>query len=240
MRTRDNVFSRMDVSIQFKIQSPEKAYYSLRDPTAQTSSHIENIVRSKAPKMTISELFEDKEELQKEVKTHLVELMKANGYSLIDILVTNIDPDIKVKDAMNKVLASNLLKEVAENEAEASRIKLVKEAEADKERKRLQGEGIAEQRSAILSGYREIVKGMATKLGISNNEAVSVALFSQYCDTLRDLASKSTTKTIFVPYSETNHANIFQNLRDGMMQAAESSDKSLCLSDTVNKNSSLQ
>lgn len=71
-------------------------------------------------------------------------------------MITAIDPPERVKGAMNDVYASEREREAARNKADAEYITLIRRAEADKERKRLQGEGISEQRKAILSGQKEI------------------------------------------------------------------------------------
>jgi regulator of protease activity HflC (stomatin/prohibitin superfamily) len=62
--------------------------------------------------------------------------MTTYGYTIINTLVTDIDPDIQVKNAMNRINAADREKTVAEFEAEASRI--VAKAKAEAESKRLQ------------------------------------------------------------------------------------------------------
>jgi hypothetical protein len=50
--------------------------------------------------------------------------MTTYGYTIINTLVTDIDPDIQVKNAMNRINAADREKTVAEFE-EASRIRIV-------------------------------------------------------------------------------------------------------------------
>jgi regulator of protease activity HflC (stomatin/prohibitin superfamily) len=78
--------------------------------------------------------------------------MTTYGYTIINTLVTDIDPDIQVKNAMN-INAADREKTVAEFEAEASRIRIVESKAA--ESKRLQGQGIADQRREIARGLVE-------------------------------------------------------------------------------------
>ena len=224
VRTKCNAFSRINLAVQYQINSnvSEKsvysAFYSLRNPRHQTISYIENIIRSKTSKMTLNELFQDNEELCGEVKRNLSTMLDTYGYQLVDTLITNIEPELQIKTAMNKVRASESLKEAANNEAEATRVRIVKEAEAEKEKKRLQGEGIAEQRSAILNGYKHSIKNLTGNLGVGNQTAIQLALFSQYCDTLKDISTRSNTKTIFIPSGQND---ILASFRQTLMEVNE-------------------
>jgi hypothetical protein len=67
------------------------------------------------------------------VKSELNEAMTTYGYTIINTLVTDIDPDIQVKNAMNRINAADREKTVAEFEAEASRIRIVAKAKAEAE-----------------------------------------------------------------------------------------------------------
>jgi regulator of protease activity HflC (stomatin/prohibitin superfamily) len=58
--------------------------------------------------------------------------MTTYGYTIINTLVTDIDPDIQVKNAMNRINAADREKTVAEFEAEASRIRMQKQKQKQK------------------------------------------------------------------------------------------------------------
>ena len=226
VRTKDNCFVDLDLVIQYKLDrnNAEKAFYSLRDPSKQTAAYVENIIRSEVPKMAVNSLFEDNDQLCGKVKQSLGGMMQGYGYTLVDTLVTDIQPELAVKQAMNKVRASESLKEVAVNEAAASRIRIEQDAEAEKTRKRLEGEGIAAQRAAILKGYRENIEEVTHKLGIDNQTAVQLSLFSQYCDTLKDISTRANTKVIFLPYSENGATQSFDRFRQALLEAQEAAE----------------
>lgn len=48
--------------------------------------------------------------------------MKEYGYQILQALVTDMDPDRRVKEAMNEINASKRLREAATNKAEADKI----------------------------------------------------------------------------------------------------------------------
>jgi hypothetical protein len=66
------------------------------------------------------------------------------------VLITDIDPDRRVKDAMNEINASKRLKYAVAERAEGDKILQVKSAEAEAEAKYLSGVGVAKQRKAIV------------------------------------------------------------------------------------------
>ena len=65
------------------------------------------------------------------------------GYGIIKALVTDIDPDERVKTSMNEINAAQRMREAAIQQAEADKIRVVKAAEGEAESKALQGQGIA-------------------------------------------------------------------------------------------------
>ncbi len=64
-------------------------------------------------------------------------------------LITDLDPDQGVKNAMNEINSSKRLKFAAAERAEGDKILQVKAAEAEAESKYLSGVGVAKQRKAI-------------------------------------------------------------------------------------------
>src|SRR5690554_7350993 len=88
--------------------------------------------------MRLDDVFERKDDIAIAVKAELNEAMSDYGYDIIKTLVTDIDPDVQVKEAMNRINAAEREKVAAEYEAEAERIKIVAKARAEAESKRLQ------------------------------------------------------------------------------------------------------
>ena len=200
VKTKDNVFAHLQISVQFRIkpEDTQKYYYSLADPTKQMESYIENVVRARAPKMFLDELFESQSDISHNVSQELAAQMEQHGYYIEKTLITSIEPSAEVKIAMNKINASKRLLEAATNEAQAKYIEKVREAEADKERKRLQGEGISEQRLAILKGYEKGMDNLSKSLGLSSVQIIEFVMKTQHLDTLEAIGKSPNTKTVFM------------------------------------------
>lgn len=198
-KTKDNVFVVTKVSVQFKVTDPAKALYTLKDTHAQIASYVFDIVRAQVPLLDLDEVFEKKDDVANAVKSECSEAMDDFGFQIVKALVTDVDPDVKVKEAMNEINAAVRLRQAANEKAEAEKILLVKQAEAEAQSKALQGQGMADQRKAIVDGLRVSIEDFEKGVGISPQEVMSLILVTQYFDTLKELGSKG-TNTVLLPH----------------------------------------
>src|SRR5699024_3557872 len=159
-----------------------------------------DVVRAEVPKMRLDDVFERKDDIAIAVSEELNDAMLSYGYKFIKTLVTDIDPDDKVKQAMNRINASERAKVAAEYEAEADRIRIVAKARAEAESKRLQGQGIADQRREIARGLEESVD-ILNKIGINSQEASALIVVTQHYDTLQSLGQETNSNLILLPNS---------------------------------------
>lgn len=199
-KTKDNVFVRTQVSVQFFVM-PEKiyeSYYKLDSPELQIKSYIFDVVRSEIPKMTLDSVFENKDSVAIAIKHSLCDSMDDFGYAITTALVTDIDPDTRVKEAMNKINATEREKVAAMNEAEAQKIRVVKQAEAEAESKRLTGEGYANLRTEIAKGIKESMDTLKAS-GLTPAASTSMILTTQYLETLEKMSSTGRMSTILLP-----------------------------------------
>ncbi|MDT8347834.1 MAG: SPFH domain-containing protein, partial [Flavobacteriaceae bacterium] len=199
-KTKDDVFVKLKVSVQFKVieEAIYNAFYKLEYPHDQITSYIFDVVRAEVPKLKLDDVFERKDDIAVAVKKELNEAMTRYGYDIINTLITDIDPDVQVKNAMNRINASEREKTAAEFEAEAQRIKIVAKARAEAESKRLQGQGIADQRREIARGLEESVN-VLNNVGINSQEASALIVVTQHYDTLQSLGEETNSNLILLP-----------------------------------------
>lgn len=203
-KTKDDVFVHLQVSVQYKISrtSIKEAYYSLENTRNQISSYVFDDVRAEVPKLELDDVFSKKEDIAIAVQQNISESMQEYGYIIIKALITDINPDSKVKDAMNRINAAKRDKEAALEEGEAKKIKIIKEAEADAESKRLSGHGIAQQRLEIVRGFKESVEDFKKSVDeVSHEEVMQFVLMTQYFDTIREIGANSKNSSILMPHS---------------------------------------
>jgi regulator of protease activity HflC (stomatin/prohibitin superfamily) len=219
-KTEDNVFVKVLVSVQYFVL-PEKiyeAFYRLENPEKQIKSFVFDVVRARVPRIRLDDVFEKKDEIADVVKNELQQVMDDFGYGILKALVTDIDPDPKVKAAMNEINAATRLRVAATERGEAEKILMVKAAEAEAESKALSGKGIADQRRAIVEGLRESVdEFQKTIRSASATDVMNLVLMTQYFDTLKDLGHQSRTNTIMIPHSPGHMNDLASQIRDAMI-----------------------
>ena len=220
-KTKDNVFVNLGVSVQFIAVSDKifDAFYRLTDVELQITSYVYDVVRGEVPKKTLDEVFETKEDLAQIIKADLSDSMDDFGYSIIKSLITDIDPAPNVKSAMNQINATARLLVAAQNEAEADKIRQVKSAEAEAESKKLQGEGIAQQRPAIIEGFKDSINDLKQVTGseVETQDVMNMVMMVQYFDALRDIGTSGQNNAVLIPYGAGGSNQIFQQMTQAMI-----------------------
>lgn len=222
-KTRDNVFVRTKVSVQYQIirDKVHDSYYRLSDPIAQIESYIFDVVRSEIPKLSLDDVFVSKDTVALAVKESLEESMDDFGFMIIKTLITDIDPDEKVKQSMNEINAAERLRDAAMAKAEAEKISIVMQAEAHAESKRLQGLGMANQRKEIASGLKTSIEDLKQS-GINNEEVLTILLITQHYDALEAMSKNSHSNTIMVPYSSSNVTGMRDQIQEAILTSVNS------------------
>ncbi len=212
-KTLDDVFVRLKVSVQYKVirEKVYEAFYKLDYPHDQITSYVFDVVRAEVPKMKLDDVFVKKDDIAIAVKTELNDAMMVFGYDIIKTLVTDIDPDAQVKEAMNRINASEREKIAAQFEGDAARILIVEKAKAEAESKRLQGQGIADQRREIARGLEESVE-VLNKVGINSQEASALIVVTQHYDTLQSIGGESNSNLILLPNSPQAGSNMLNDM----------------------------
>ncbi len=219
-KTYDNVFVNVIVSVQYYVL-PDRVYdafYKLNDPSRQINSYVFDVVRARVPSIKLDDLFEKKDEIAQAVKNELNETMNEFGFEILNALVTDIEPDQKVKEAMNEINAAQRMRVAAAEKGEADRILKVKAAEAEAQSKALQGKGIADQRKAIIDGLRDSVEHFKESVhGATTQDVMTLVMLTQYFDTLKDLGHASNANTILLPHSPSGVSDLAEQIRNAVI-----------------------
>ena len=225
-KTKDNVFVGIPISVQTMVR-PERvfdAYYKLTDPVAQIKSYVEQVILGHVPGMTLDEVFANQSSIALAVRKELDSDMSGFGYEIVNVQVTDISPDEKVKSAMNDINAAQREQVAASSRGEAEKILVVKKAEAEAESKALQGHGIANQRRAIIEGLQVSVEQFQKGVGGSATiaEVMQLVLVTQYFDTLKSIGESHGTNTLFLAHSPGAVGDISEQILQAMLQADRS------------------
>jgi regulator of protease activity HflC (stomatin/prohibitin superfamily) len=221
-KTKDDVFVKLMVSVQFFVidndEGMKNSYYNLDNPERQIQSYVFDSVRSEVPKMELDDVFAEKDKIAMAVQRELSDTMKQFGFDFVKALVTDIDPDAKVKHSMNEINAAKRMKEAAKEKAEAEKIRVVAAAQAEAESKKLSGEGIANQRIAIANGMKRSVEEMKTAMeaDVTGQQVMNMLFLTQHYDTISKLAEHGTS-TIFMPYSPSTVGELQTQIQSSLL-----------------------
>ena len=221
-KTKDNVFVTIPISVQNRVR-PERVYdafYKLSDPVAQIKSYVEQVILGHVPSMTLDEVFASQSSIAAAVKQELDADMAAFGYEIVNVLVTDIVPDAKVKSAMNAINAAQREQVAATARGEADKILVVKKAEAEAESKALQGQGIANQRKAIVEGLQASIEQFQKAVeDATAREVMQLVLVTQYFDTLKAIGESDKTNTLFLAHSPGSVKEVSDQILESMLIA---------------------
>lgn len=219
-KTKDDVFVHLKISVQYQILKDKvyDAFYRLQNPHEQLTAYIFDLVRAEIPKMILDDVFEKKDEIAIAVKNDLKQAMLNYGYDIVKALVTDIDPDSSVKEAMNRINAAEREKVAAQHEGDAQRILIVERAKAEAESKRLQGRGIADQRREIARGLEESVDTL-NKAGINPQEASALIVITQHYDTLQSIGADSSSNLILLPNNPNAASSMLNDMTASLLAA---------------------
>ena len=217
-KTKDNVFVTIPISVQNRVR-PEKVYdafYKLSNPVEQIQSYVEQVILGHVPGMTLDEVFASQSGIAAAVKLELDADMATFGFEIVNVLVTDIVPDAKVKSAMNDINAAQREQVAANARGEAEKILVVKKAEAEAESKALQGKGIADQRKAIIQGLQTSIEQFRGVVSDATTaEVMQLVMVTQYFDTLKSIGELDKSNTLFLSHSP----GAVRDISDQIMQS---------------------
>jgi regulator of protease activity HflC (stomatin/prohibitin superfamily) len=221
-KTKDNVFVTIPISVQNRVR-PEKAFdafYKLSNPVEQIQAYVEQVILGHVPGMTLDEVFASQSGIAAAVKQELDTDMAGFGYEIVNVLVTDIVPDAKVKSAMNDINAAQREQVAANARGEAEKILVVKRAEAEAESKALQGQGIANERKAIIEGLQASIEQFRIVVGsVSTSEVMQLVMVTQYFDTIKSIGELDKTNTLFLSHSPAAVREVADQIMQSMLIA---------------------
>uniref|UniRef100_A0A7S1UF81 Band 7 domain-containing protein n=1 Tax=Phaeomonas parva TaxID=124430 RepID=A0A7S1UF81_9STRA len=218
-KTKDNVTLTVSSAIQYHINRKDiqVAVFDVANPLAMMQAYVDDVLRSELPSLDLDDAYSAKETMVARIRESLQASMEPYGYSVINVLITDLRPEASVLRAMNEINASRRAREAAIEKGEADKILQVKAAEADAESKYLSGVGVARMREAITSGFKTSIQELGES-GLTAADAVHMMIVTQYLDTLKDFAVNG-KGSIMVPHGPGAAGDIEEQVRRGFIGA---------------------
>eukprot|EP00928_Gymnodinium_smaydae_P033975 TRINITY_DN24188_c1_g2_i1.p2 TRINITY_DN24188_c1_g2~~TRINITY_DN24188_c1_g2_i1.p2 ORF type:complete len:312 (-),score=81.34 TRINITY_DN24188_c1_g2_i1:15-950(-) len=211
-KTKDQVLITVTTSVQYRINKKmlKEAVFDIVHPEDQIRSHVDSVLRSTLPNLDLDEAYAAKEHVCDQIMY---------GHDILNVLVTDLQPEATVQQAMNAINAARRNREAAAETAEAQKILAVKAAEADAEAKFLSGQGVARMRLAMAEGFQQSMQTMSSG-GLTPQESMHMMVTTQYLDTLKDFANNPNSSSIMVPHGPGAVRDIERQVADGFAGAA--------------------
>src|SRR5205085_8311398 len=160
----------------------------------------------------------------KETMKYFFFFKQKTAYEIIKALITNIEPDQRVKDAMNNINAARRNQEAATAQGEGDKTLRIKKAEAESESMRLHGEGVAAERKAIAHGLRDSLALIAEESPIDPKEAMGLVALTQYMDTIRSVGEHGNMTTLLLPSSPSAVGSLMEQVQAGLLTGSLAAD----------------
>jgi len=234
-KTKDNVFTDVKVSVQYQVVPEDDkmflAYYHLTNAQKQIEAYVYDVVRSEVPKMDLDDVFVEKQKISDAIGRELKQQFGDFGYEILATPITDIQPNINVKNAMNQINTAKRNRVAASDEGEAVKIRAIKEAEAiasrteiqakaDAEAMHMAGVGISRQRQAIMSGLRDSVNAFGKEVeGIHSKQVLDLMIVTQYFDMMSVIGQSSKSNSVFLNHSPAALTDISQAVNRGFLSA---------------------
>lgn len=199
VKSADNAFLTVPIKLQYRVNPAlaDDAYYKLDDPEGQIRSYIVNQVRATAGGLSFEQLFSSRDTFESDVAETLTEKMTEFGYTIVNVLVDDPQPSKDLRDAFDRVISSQRLKEAASNEGEAARIMSVAKAEAEGEALEIKGRAYAEFRKTVAEGNAEALNKFVGETGLTPKDGLTFFNSINEMEAVRDAAQQG-GKIVFI------------------------------------------
>ncbi|XP_066394158.1 hypersensitive-induced response protein-like protein 2 [Miscanthus floridulus] len=215
-KTKDNVTVVASVQYRALADKASDAFYKLSNTREQIQSYVFDVIRATVPKLDLDDAFEQKNDIAKAVE----KAMSMYGYEIVQTLIVDIEPDDRVKRAMNEINAAARMRVAASEKAEAEKIFQIKKAKGEAESKYLAGVGIARQCQAIVDVLRDSVLAFSENVpGTAAKDIMDMVLVTQYFDTMKDIGASSKFSSVFTPHGPGAVKDVAAQIRDGLLLA---------------------
>lgn len=216
-KTKDDATITLPVRVQYYVlpDKVKEAYYELDDPEDQIKAHVENVILSHIPKITLDESYQQEDAIAQRVKENLSVAMSRFGYSIENALVTKIEPSKEVLAAMNNINTQRRNAEAAKAQAATEKTLMIGKAEGEKQAQILAGEGVAGEQKAIVDGLRDSLKDFEEGTGVTPNAAMVLIMMARYFDALKEMGVGS--NTIMIPHSPSVVTDLFGQMRQSII-----------------------
>jgi len=200
-----------------------RAVYKSINPEQQLISHAEEYFRITVAEYKMDKLFDLGLTITTECTQVLNRAMNDFGYLVRKVVIRDINPEDRVRQAMNDIVASQKERDSQVTRADADKVSRIKAAEADAEVSRLHGEGIALQRQAIIGGLRKSVEDFSSATHADTHAVMSLMMMSQHTDMVKESIKEANGVSLILSATPTTATELEHQIKAALANHPHSS-----------------
>jgi len=202
--TKDNAPISIDFLWFYKVLVPTDSVVQVGNFEMAAQGMASTTLRSVIGGIMLDSVLSEREHINNLLRTRLDEVTERWGVKVTNVEIREIIPPKDVQDSMNRQLTAERIRRAVVTESEGTRAAAINVADGERQAAILKAEG--DKQSNILRAEGDKAsqllraEGYASALGKINGIAKDVdqkALTVQYFETLKNMASGSSTKFIF-------------------------------------------
>jgi regulator of protease activity HflC (stomatin/prohibitin superfamily) len=197
--TQDNIQVEVDGLLYLKVMDPKKASYGIGNYLAATNNLAQTTMRSEVGKITLGEIFSEREEVNAKIISEIDKASDPWGVKVLRYEIKDISPSRHVIDTLEKQMEAEREKRAEITRATAEKEKLINVSQGQRQQAINISEGEKQKRINEAHGKAEGIKLIAestakslTLVGESislegGNEALKMRLVDQYIDQMDEV-----------------------------------------------------
>jgi regulator of protease activity HflC (stomatin/prohibitin superfamily) len=195
--TRDNVLVQVETSVFYRILSPERTVYRIRDVDAAIATTVAGIVRAEIGMMELDEVQSNRAELIGKVKIQVEDAVDDWGIEVTRAEILDVNLDAATRDAMLQQLNAERARRATVTEAEGARraVELAADAELYAAEQTAKARRIEADAEAYATGV------VADAIAGGGLEAAQYQIALKQVEALQALGASEGSQTVIVPAS---------------------------------------
>jgi len=227
--TKDNVSVDLAGVVYMQVTDPIQAAYNINDLLFALTQHAQSAMRTAVGGTELDDLFRDRNVINCMVRESLSNTCKEWGCVVLRYEITEVKPDQRILEAMDKqataerqrretiknaeaqrqalILTSEAQRQEHINQSEGYKIRLVNESEGNRIKVENEAQGAAYQTRVVAEATAESIRTVSEELNKAGGmDAVRAELATKYIHALQAMmtTSQGSHNTIFVPHDVTD------------------------------------
>jgi len=223
--TKDNVQTEINALLYFQIIDPKRAIYEIDNLPNAIEKLTQTTLRNVIGEMELDDTLSSRDTINSKLQAILDDATNKWGVKVTRVELQDITPPESVRQAMEKqmqaerkrradILNAEGEKAAAILKSEGEKASKINRAEADKQSMILNAEGEANAKILQANAEAEAIEKVTAAIEKSKTDPATYMLLTKYVDTLKEIASGQTTKTVYLPYEASNLISALGSLTD--------------------------